>query len=41
MNDPHVVALVYSIEHDSSVKYDDALTIEREDPGFSICNRRS
>ena len=36
MNDPQVVALIYSIEHDSTVKYDDGLPIEREEPGFSI-----
>ena len=36
MNDPHVVALIYSIEHDNTVRYDDALPIEKKDPEFSI-----
>ena len=36
MNDPHVVALTYSIEHDSTVNYDDGLPTEREEPGFRI-----
>ncbi len=36
MNDPHVVALKYSIEHDGTVKYDDAQPITCERPEFSI-----
>ena len=36
MNDPHVVALLYSIEHDSTVKYDEALPIEHEEDTFRI-----
>ena len=36
MNDPHVAALIYSIKHDRTVKYDDAPPIKREEPEFSI-----
>ena len=36
MNDPHVVALNYIIEHDSTVKYDDARLIECERREFNI-----
>ena len=36
MNDPHVVALNYSILHDGTVKYDDAPLIECERPEFNI-----
>ena len=36
MNDPHVVALNYIIEHDSTVKYDDAPPIEYDGPEFSV-----
>ena len=36
MNDPHVVALNYSILHDGTVKYDDAPPIEYDGPEFSV-----
>ena len=36
MNDPHVVALNYSIKHDSSVDYSKALPLEHEDETFRI-----
>ena len=36
MNDPHVVELLYNIEHDQSVDYSDAQPIEHEDENFSI-----
>ena len=36
MNDPHVVALLYRIEHDNTVKYDEALPIEHEEAAFHI-----
>ena len=36
MNDPHVVALTYSIEHGSSVDYSNASPIGHEEQGFKI-----
>ena len=37
MNDPHVVALLYRVEHHSSVAYsDDAKPIDHEEPTFRI-----
>lgn len=36
MNDPHVVVLLYRIEHDNTVKYDEALPIEHEEAAFRI-----
>ena len=37
MNDPHVDALVFRIEHGPAVSYsDDAPPIEREEPGFRV-----
>ena len=36
MNDPHVVALNYSIKHDSSVDYSKALPLDHEDETFRI-----
>ena len=36
MNDPHVVALNYSILHDGTVKYDDAPPLEYDGPEFSV-----
>ena len=36
MNDPHVVALLYSIEHDSSVDYSEAGRIEHEEEPFRV-----
>ena len=36
MNDPHVVALTYSIEHGSSVDYSNASPIGHEEEGFKI-----
>ena len=34
MNDPHVVALIYRIEHSASVNYDRAKPFVREEPAF-------
>ena len=34
MNDPHVEALIYIIEHGSNVTYDDAAPVEFDRPGF-------
>ena len=36
MNDPHVVALNYSIKHDSSVDYSKAPPLDHEEEAFSI-----
>ena len=36
MNDPHVVALLYRIEHDDSVDYSDAERIEHEEESFCV-----
>ena len=36
MNDPHVVALFYEIEHDIAVDYSDANPIDHEEPGFRL-----
>ena len=36
MNDPHVVALLYSIEHDDSVDYSEARQIEHEEESFRV-----
>lgn len=36
MNDPHVVALLYSIEHDDSVDYSEARQIEHEEEPFRV-----
>ncbi len=36
MNDPHVVALNYSIKHDSSVDYSTALPLDHEEEAFRI-----
>ena len=36
MNDPHVVALLYSIGHDDSVDYSEAVRIEHEEEPFRV-----
>lgn len=36
MNDPHVVALIYDIEHDASVDYQEAEPFIREEPAFRL-----
>ena len=36
MNDPHVVALIYEIEHDSSVDYSEAEPVDHEEDRFRI-----
>ena len=36
MNDPHVVALVYRIEHDESIDYARAATLCHDDPRFQL-----
>ena len=36
LNDPHVEALIYAIEHDPSVSYEWATPIEVEHQGFSL-----
>ena len=36
MNDPHVVALLYSIQHDDSVDYSEAGKIEHEDESYRV-----
>lgn len=36
MNDPHVEALIYVIEHDSTVSYENATPIEFEHPVFRV-----
>ena len=36
MNDPHVVALIYEIEHDDSVDYEEAEPFVREEPAFRL-----
>ncbi len=42
MNDPHVVALIYSIEHNDSVDYSEASHFEHEEESFhvSVDNRK-
>lgn len=37
MNDPHVTALHYWVEHDESVDYDDARPLEYENELFRVC----
>ena len=41
MNDPHVVALNYRIEHHSSVDYDEANPLDRSEEAFEIHVERS
>ena len=36
MNDPHVIALLYKIEHDDSVDYSEAKRIEHEEDSFGL-----
>ena len=36
MNDPHVVALIYGIEHCASVDYEEAEPFVREEPAFRL-----
>ena len=36
MNDPHVVALIYGIEHGESVDYEEAEPFIREEPAFRL-----
>ena len=36
MNDPHVVALFYNIEHSAAVDYSDAKPLEHEEDNFSV-----
>ena len=36
MNDPHVVALIYGIEHGASVGYEEAEPFVREEPAFHL-----
>ena len=36
MNDPHVVALIYRIEHDDSVDYSEAPPLEHEEVSFHV-----
>lgn len=36
MNDPHVVALIYGIEHGASVDYEEAEPFVREEPAFRL-----
>ena len=36
MNDPQVVALIYHIEHNKSVSYDDAKSFVRDEPEFRV-----
>ena len=36
MNDPHVEALIYLIEHDSTVSYEDAKPIEIDRQDFCL-----
>ena len=36
MNDPHVEALIYVVEHDSTVSYENATPIEFEHPEFRV-----
>ena len=36
MNDPHVVALVYKIEHDSSVDHSEAEPVDHEEERFRV-----
>ena len=36
MNDPHVVALIYGIEHCASVDYEEAESFVLEEPGFRL-----
>ena len=36
MNDPHVVALIYHIEHDNSVSYEKTRPLVRDEPEFRV-----
>ena len=36
MNDPHVVALFYEVEHDSAVDYSAAEPVDHEDHEFRL-----
>lgn len=36
MNDPHVVALIYRVEHGNSVNYGEAQPLIREEPAFRV-----
>ena len=36
MNDPHVVSLVYRIEHNESIDYSNAESLDRDEPGFRL-----
>ena len=36
MNDPHVVALIYHIEHNKSVSYEDAKPFVCDEPEFQV-----
>ena len=36
MNDPHVVALIYHIEHDNSVNYEKTRPLVRDEPAFRV-----
>ena len=36
MNDPHVVALIYRVEHGNSVDYREAEPLTREEPAFRV-----
>ena len=37
MNDPHVVALIYRVEHGDSIDYSTAKPLVVEEPGFRLC----
>ena len=37
MNDPHVVALIYRVEHGDSIDYSKAKPLVVEEPGFRLC----
>ena len=36
MNDPHVVALIYRVEHGDTVAYDEAAPLVREEQAFRL-----
>ena len=36
MNDPHVVALIYRVEHENSVDYRETKPLIREEPAFRV-----
>ena len=36
MNDPHVEDLIYVVEHDSTVSYENATPVEFEHPEFRV-----